>query len=138
MQQSDPAGVGSTSTLSMTKRSQGRWLRVRCQATNGPNLLLCVKLPDFSAQGHHPCPMLSSLLTADLLSKAYSHTESSWKEIHSASAFSVTCRNTARLLSSGSLLIVDSQETRGRIVLPSLAANKSSPTWSSLMERPKL
>ena len=55
--------------------------------------------------------------------KACSHSESSWKETHST--FFVTCHNTARSLSIGSLRIVASQETRRRIVLPSLAANKS-------------
>ena len=70
MQQSETAGAGSSPTLAVAKHFQGRWLQVRCQATTGPNLLLCMQLPDFSAQTHHPCPTLSSFQASDLLSKA--------------------------------------------------------------------
>ena len=108
------------------------WLWVYCQATAGQNLLLCIKLPDLSAQTHRPCHISSSLQTANLLSKAYNHPESSWTETHSA--FFVTCHNTARLLSSGSLLTVGLQETKRQITLPCPVANKSNPTWKSLME----
>ena len=87
------------------------------------------------AKRYNPCHTLSSSQTADLLSKAYSHPENRCKEIHSA--VSVTCHNLARSLSTGSLLTVGSQETRRRIVLPSQAVNKSSPSRKSLMERPE-
>ena len=82
-------------------------------------------------QRRHPRPTLSSLQTANLLSKAYSHPESSWKETYNA--FFVTCHTTGRSLSSSSMLTVGSQETRRRIVLASQAVSKSSPTWTSLM-----
>ena len=52
--------------------------------------------------------------------------------------FSVFCSAFTSFQSSGSLLNVGSQETRRRVVLPSLAASKSRPTWKSLIERPKL
>ena len=96
VQQSETVGVGSASALAMTKHFQGCWLQVCWQATSGPNLLLYMKLPDFSAQRHHPCPTSSSLLTANLLPKACSHPESSWKETHST--FCMACHNTARSL----------------------------------------
>ena len=74
------AEVVSTSALAVARHFPGRWLRKGCQT----NTELYRKLPDFSTQRHHPCPTLSSLQTANLLSKAYSHPESSWKETHSA------------------------------------------------------
>ena len=116
------SGSGVHARLAMAKHFEGRWLRVLCQATTGSNSLLCMKLPDFSAQRHHPCPTSSSLQTVYLLSKAYSR----WRDIRR-----LLCdrRNTARSLSSGSLLTLGWQETRRWIVLPSLAASKSSPTW---------
>ena len=70
-------------------------------------------------------PTSSSRQTASLLSMPC-HPESSWKETHRASF--VTCCDTARSLSSGSLLTVGSQEARRQIMMPGLAANKSSPT----------
>ena len=128
MHQSETAGERSTYASAMEKHLYGPWLWVPCQEITEPNLLLCMKLPDFSAQTRHLCP--TSLQTAHLLPKAYNHPESS--------TFFVICHNTARSLSSGSLLTVGLQETKRRIILPSLAANKSSATWKSLMERPML
>ena len=50
----------------------------------------------------------------------------------------MACHNSARSLSSGSLLTVGSQEMMRLTVFTSRAVNKSSPTWKSLMEWPKL
>ena len=132
MQQSETAGPGSTPVLAMAKLFQSCWLQVHCQAATRLKLLLCMQL----TQRHHTCSTSSSSQTASLLSKVYSHPESSWKEIHSA--FSATDHNTARWLSSGSLLTVGPQQTRSQIVLPSLVENKSSTTWKSLMDKPEL
>ena len=90
IQQSETAVAGSTSALAMAKHFQGRRLWACCEATTRLSILLCMKLLDFSAQRHHPCPILSSLQTASLLFKACSRPESSWKETHSA--FFVTCQ----------------------------------------------
>ena len=63
----------------MAKHFRNPWLWLRCQASTGPNLLLCVELPDFSTQRHHSSPTSSSLQTGKLLSKVYSHPEGSLK-----------------------------------------------------------
>ena len=90
IQRSKMVGAGSTSTLAMEKHFQGCWLLVRCQATTGFSLLLCTKPPDVWAQ---------NVTCASLLSRAYKHPESSWKETHNA--LCVAFHNTTRLLSSG-------------------------------------
>ena len=52
---------------------------------------------DAAVRDTTPCPTSSSSQTVNLLSKACSHPESSWKETHSA--FFVTCHNSPRSLS---------------------------------------
>ena len=113
-------GAGLTSALAMAKHFQGRWLRVRCQATTGRNLLLCIKLLDSSTHRHDPFPTSPFLQTESLLSEACSYSESRWKETHST--FFVTCK-------------VAVQWTPAHC---GLAADWSSPIWRSLTERPKL
>ena len=132
------AGSGSTSASAMAKHVQGRWLRVRCQATSEPKLLVVL---DAARLLSTETPTLSLIVIslADCKSAVQS-LQSPREQLE---------RDTQRLLcglSQHSKVAVQwipahcglPQETRRQMVLQSLAANKSSPTWKSLMERPKL
>ena len=77
---SEMADAGSTSTLVMAKHFHSCWMQHAVKQITRQCLLLCMKLPAFSAWSPQPCPALSSLQTASLLSKTNTHTESSWKE----------------------------------------------------------
>ena len=113
MQQSEKAGEESASALAVAKHFQGCWLQVHCQATTGLNLLLCMKLPDL-AQRHHPLPHIVFLTDCkSAVQSLQSPRKQLERETQSDNAFFVTCHNTARLLSIGSLLTVGSQEMKG-------------------------
>ena len=91
------------------KDVRGRWLRVR---SNNSRSEITASHEAARLLSTETSPLSHIVFLSDCRSavQSYSHLESSWEKTHTA--FFVTCHNTARSLSSGSMLTVGTQETR--------------------------